>query len=213
MARFGAAIVAALQGGGVAACGKHFPGHGDTQTDSHVELPLVEHPLERLRNVEFVPFRAAIAAGVAAMMTAHVFMPALDEKRPATLSRRIVFELLRDELHFEGVIFSDDLEMKAIASTYTVPAAAVLAIGAGCDGILICSGDHETQTAALEALIYAVEKKELPFARVDDALKRQQQTRERFLTVLQRPLQGPALRQRLGLDEHRAIADEMARFL
>src|SRR5213593_1079996 len=77
VARLGAAIVAALQGEGVAACGKHFPGHGDTQTDSHLELPLVEHPLERLRSVEFVPFKAAIAAGVATMMTAHVFMPAL----------------------------------------------------------------------------------------------------------------------------------------
>ena len=147
------------------------------------------------------------------MMTAHVFMPAIDEKRPATLSRRVVTELLREELGFDGVILTDDLEMKAIASTYAVPSAAVLAIAAGCDGILICSGDHETQTAALEALIYAVENKELPFARIDDALKRQQQTRERFLTVLQRPLQGRALQQRLGRDEHRAIADEMARFL
>lgn len=215
VARLGAAIVMALQGGGVAACGKHFPGHGDTQTDSHLELPLVEHPLERLRSVEFVPFKAAIAAGVATMMTAHVFMPALDEKRPATLSRRIVFDLLRDELNFEGVILSDDLEMKAIASAYAVPSAAVLAIAAGCDGILICSGDHGTQSAALESLIYAVEGGELSSARVDDALRRQQRAKERFLTaaVASRPLQGSALRQRLGGDEHRAIADEMARFL
>jgi beta-N-acetylhexosaminidase len=213
VARLGAAIVTALQTEGVAACGKHFPGHGDTHTDSHLELPLVEHPLERLRQVEFLPFKAAIAAGVATMMTAHVFMPALDEKHPATLSRRIVYDLLREELNFDGVILSDDLEMKAIASTYPVPSAAVLAIAAGCDGILICSGDHTTQAAALEALIYAVESKQLPFARVDDALKRQQRARENFLTVLQRPLHGRALRQRIGLDEHRAIADEMARFL
>jgi beta-N-acetylhexosaminidase len=165
--------------------------------------------------VEFVPFRAAIAAGVATMMTAHVFMPALDEKRPATLSRRIVFELLRDELNFEGVILSDDLEMKAIASAYAVPRAAVLAMAAGCDGILICSGDHATQSAALEALIYAVESGDLPYARVEDALRRHQRARERFVTadVASRPLRGSELRQRLGLDEHRAIADEMARFL
>ena len=215
VARLGAAIIWALQSEGVAACGKHFPGHGDTQTDSHLELPLVEHPLERLRSVEFVPFKAAIASGVAAMMTAHVFMPALDEKRPATLSRRIVFDLLRDELNFEGVILSDDLEMKAIASTYAVPSAAVLAIAAGCDGILICSGDHTIQSASLEALIYAVESGELPSARVDDALKRQQRAKERFLTAraAPRPLQASALRQRIGRDEHRAIADEMARFL
>src|SRR5436190_4342654 len=198
VARLGAAIVAALQEEGVAACGKHFPGHGDTQADSHFELPLVEHSIERLRSVEFMPFKAAIEAGVATMMTAHVFMPAIDERHPATLSRRVVTELLRNELGFDGVILTDDLEMKAIAGTYAVPSAAVLAIAAGCDGILICSGDHETQTAALEALIYAVESGELPSARVDDALKRQQRTKERFLTasVASRPLEGPALRQR-----------------
>jgi beta-N-acetylhexosaminidase len=214
-ARLGAAIVTALQAEGVAACGKHFPGHGDTEADSHLELPLVEHPLERLRSVEFGPFKAAIAAGVATMMTAHVFLPALDETRPATLSRRIVFDLLREELNFEGVILSDDLEMKAIASAYAVPAAAVLAIAAGCDGILICSADHGTQAAALEALIHAVESGELPSARVDDALRRQQLAKERFLTsaVASRPLHGSALRQRLGCDEHLAVAAEMARFL
>ena len=89
-ARFGAAIVRGLQAEGVAACGKHFPGHGDTSTDSHLELPLVEHPIERLRDVEFKPFKAAIEADVATIMTAHVFMPALDEERPATLSARVV---------------------------------------------------------------------------------------------------------------------------
>src|SRR5213592_622949 len=118
VARLGSAIITTLQDEGLAACGKHFPGHGDTSTDSHFELPLVDHPPDRLRRVEFVPFRAAIAAGVATMMTAHVFVPALDEKRPASLSKRIVGDLLRDELSYEGVILSDDLEMKAIANEY-----------------------------------------------------------------------------------------------
>src|SRR4029077_16747275 len=121
VARLGAAIVRALQESGVAACGKHFPGQGDTSTDSQLELPLVEHPPERLREVEFVPFRAAIEAQVASIMTAHVFVPALDEKRPATLSRRIVNGLLREELQYNGVILSDDLEMKALANDYPVP--------------------------------------------------------------------------------------------
>jgi beta-N-acetylhexosaminidase len=85
VARLGAALIRGLQAGHVAACGKHFPGHGDTSTDSHLELPLVEHPPERLREVEFAPFRAAIEAGVATIMTAHVLVPAFDEKRPATL--------------------------------------------------------------------------------------------------------------------------------
>ena len=216
VARLGGAIVRALQGAGIAACGKHFPGHGDTSTDSHFELPLVEHPPDRLRRVEFVPFKAAIEAGVATIMTAHVLVPSLDEKRPASLSRHIVFDLLRDELHYQGVILSDDLEMKAIADGYAVPEAAVLAIEAGCDGVLICSGDHATQAAALEALVHAVEQERLPFGRVEDALKRQRRAKERFLASpigAAKPAAGRALRAALGRDEHRAIAEEMARFL
>lgn len=214
VARLGAAIIQGLQAEGVAACGKHFPGHGDTATDSHLELPLVEHPPERLRQVEFVPFKAAIQASVATIMTAHVFVPALDEQRPATLSRRIVTDILRKELLFDGVILSDDLEMKAIANPHTVPAAAVMAIDAGCDGLLICSGDSDLQGQALEALIHAVEDGSLAITRVEDALKRQQLAKERCLaaSVLSRPLGAKALGLALGRDEHRAIADEMARF-
>ena len=157
VARLGSAIVRTLQAEGIAACGKHFPGHGDTSSDSHHELPLVEHPPERLRETEFLPFAAAIEAGVATIMTAHVLVPSLDEKRPATLSKRVVTDVLRRELRFEGVILSDDLEMKAVANEYAVPISAVMAIEAGCDGVLICSGDHAAQVAALEALIHAVE--------------------------------------------------------
>jgi beta-N-acetylhexosaminidase len=214
VARLGSAIVRALQAEGVAACGKHFPGHGDTSTDSHLELPLVEHPPERLREVEFAPFRAAIEAGVATIMTAHVLVPALDEHAPATLSRRIVNGLLRQELKYSGVILSDDLEMKALANDYPVPESAVRAIEAGCDGILICAGDVDVQAAALEALVHAVETERIALSRVDDALARQQRAKERFLAagVAPRPLGGKALRQALGRDEHRQIADEMARF-
>lgn len=215
VARLGSAIIRALQGAGIAACGKHFPGHGDTSTDSHVELPLVEHPPDRIRRVEFVPFKAAIEARVATIMTAHVLVPSLDDKRPASLSRRIVFDLLRDELGYEGVILSDDLEMKAIAAQHAVPEAAVLAIEAGCDGALICSGDTATQVAALEALIHAVEQERIPYTRVEDALARQRRAKERFLgaAVAAKPAAGRALRDTLGRDEHLAIAEEMARFL
>jgi beta-N-acetylhexosaminidase len=215
VARLGAAIVQTLQREGIAACGKHFPGHGDTSTDSHFELPLVEHPPERLREVEFAPFRAAIAVGVATIMTAHVLVPSLDEQRPATLSKRVVTGILRHELHYDGVILSDDLEMKAIAKEYAVPAAAVMAVEAGCDGMLICSGDHATQAASLEALIHAVEEDRLRMTRVEDALKRQQRAKERFLmsTVGARPLSGRALRAAIGREEYRAIADQMSQFL
>ena len=115
VAKLGRVIIEELQRAGVAACGKHFPGHGDTATDSHVELPIVEHPPDRLRAVEFVPFKAAIEAGVAFIMTAHVLVVSIDEERPATLSPRIVTDILRHELGYTGVIVSDDLEMKAIS--------------------------------------------------------------------------------------------------
>jgi beta-N-acetylhexosaminidase len=216
VARLGAAIVKTLQAEGIAACGKHFPGHGDTATDSHHELPLVEHPPDRIRRVELKPFEAAIEAGVATIMTAHILVPSLDEERPATLSRRVVYDLLRDELKFDGVILSDDLDMKAIASRYAVPAAAVLAIEAGCDGVLICSGNHDTHAASLEALVHAIEEDRLRLSRVEDALSRQRRAKERFLAVpaaAARPLTGRALRAVLGRDAHRAVAEEMARFL
>jgi beta-N-acetylhexosaminidase len=214
VARLGSVIVQALQAGGVAACGKHFPGHGDTLADSHLELPLVEHPPERLREVEFLPFRSAIAAGVATIMTAHVLVPAFDETRPATLSRTVVTDLLRGELGYEGVILSDDLEMKALANDWSVPDAALLAIEAGCDGVLICSGDHDVQAAALEALVHAVEDGRLPLTRVDDALKRHQRAKERFLAagLAPRPLGPKALRDVIGRTEHQQVADDMARF-
>jgi beta-N-acetylhexosaminidase len=150
-----------------------------------------------------VPFKAAIEAGVATIMTAHVFLPALDEKRPATLSKRVITGLLREELKYDGVILSDDLEMKAVAKDYAVADAAVLAIEAGCDGVLICSGDHDTQVAALEALVHAVEQERLPLSRVEDALQRQRRAKERFLAVAAgaRPLAGRALRAAIGGDE------------
>ena len=215
VARLGSAIVRTLQAEGIAASGKHFPGHGDTGTDSHHQLPVVEHPPERLRQVEFVPFRAAIDAGVATIMTAHVLVPALDERRPASLSPTIITDILREELGYEGVIICDDLDMKAIANQYTAPTAAVLAIEAGCDAMLICSGDVDQKAAALEALVHAVEEDRLRPARVEDAFKRQRRAKERFLAaaVTARPPTGRALRQLLGREEHRAIAEEMARFV
>ncbi len=215
VARLGRAIVIALQDEGIAACGKHFPGHGDTLADSHNELPLVEHPPDRLRAVEFEPFRAAMAADVAFIMTAHVLVPSLDEERPATLSPAIVGRLLREELGFGGVILSDDLEMKAISAKRGVPGAAVDAIGAGCDAVLICSGDIDLQATTLEALVQAMETGTLSPARLDDALGRIRRAKERFL-ARQRPAASArfrALRSVLGRDEHQAIAAEMASFL
>ena len=221
----GSAIVRGLQDHGVAACGKHFPGHGDTSVDSHDELPVVEHPPDRIRRVECVPFRDAIGADVAFLMTAHLLAPALDEDSPATFSRPIVHGLLREELGFNGVILSDDLEMEALARTHTAPEAAVRAIAAGCDGVLVCrarvqdrSGDIEVLAAVLEALVYAVEDGRIPYARLEDALSRHRRAKERFLAdaVRAQPAgtgRGGQLSAVLGCDEHRRVADEMARYL
>src|ERR671914_4337 len=135
VAKLGRIIIEELQRTGVAACGKHFPGHGDTAADSHLELPIVEHPPDRLRAVEFLPFKEAINAGVAFIMTAHVLVTSIDDERPATLTPKIVQRLLREELGFDGVIVSDDLDMKAIADRYGPADAAVEAIAAGCDAV------------------------------------------------------------------------------
>jgi beta-N-acetylhexosaminidase len=213
VARLGVAIVRGLQEHGVAACGKHFPGHGDTSVDSHLELPLVEHPPDRIRRVECVPFRAAIAADVRFIMTAHILVPSLDETQPATLSRRVVYDLLRDEMGFEGVILSDDLEMKAIAATVPVPDAAARAIAAGCDGLLVCSGKPDVQYATLERLVHAVEDGTIPVKRLEDALARLRRAKERTLgEPPARVATAKTLRQTLGCDAHRRVADEMLQF-
>jgi beta-N-acetylhexosaminidase len=213
VAKLGAAIIRGLQENGVAACGKHFPGHGDTSVDSHLALPLVEHPPDRIRRVELVPFREAIRHDVAFIMTAHILVPSLDEETPATLSPAIVRGMLREELDFNGVILSDDLEMKAIADQYSVPDAAVRAIAAGCDGVLVCHGNADLQGATLEAVIHAVEDGRIPFKRAEDALARHRRAKERFLAAPVVPGRVPALRHVLGSDQHRRIADEIARFL
>jgi beta-N-acetylhexosaminidase len=213
VARLGKAIIETLQHEGIAACGKHFPGHGDTSTDSHFELPLIEHPPARLDEVELVPFRAAVEARVAAIMMAHIVVPAFDETRPATLSPRIVSELLKQQLGYDGLVVSDDLEMKAISGRYGIPEATVAAIAAGCDAVLMCGTSQETQIRALEAVIHAVEDGSLPLRRVEDALARHRRVKERFLgTRRPGPLSGKALQAVLGRDEHQAVAEAMARF-
>jgi beta-N-acetylhexosaminidase len=137
VARHGLAFAAGLAEAGLLACGKHFPGHGDTVEDSHFELPALPHAMERLEQVELVPFRAA-AGTVGSVMTAHIVFRALDPDRPATLSRRVITGLLREQLRYDGLVVSDDLEMKAIADHWTAGEAAIEAIRAGCDLVLIC---------------------------------------------------------------------------
>ena len=213
VSRLGRIIIQTLQGEGIAACGKHFPGLGDANLDPHLELPVVDHPPDRLEAVEFAPFRAAIEADVAAIMTAHILIPSLDEERQATLSPRIIDGLLKNKLGYTGLVVTDDLEMGAVKGRYGLPDATVGAIAAGCDVVLLCGTSQEPQAAALEAVIHAVEDDTLPIKRAEDALSRHRRVKERFLAPeTPRPLSGAALRALLGRDEHQAVAAEMARF-
>ncbi|MFI7591333.1 glycoside hydrolase family 3 protein [Micromonospora sp. NPDC049359] len=174
VARHTAAWIRGLQGGGVAACAKHFPGHGDTRVDSHHDLPRITADRARLDACELAPFRAAVAAGAQAVMTGHLLVPALDADLPATLSQRILGGLLRDELGFSGVVVTDAVEMRAVADRYGFAGAAVRALAAGADAICV-GGERSDEDAARElrdAIVAAVVSGELPEERLAEAAKR-----------------------------------------
>jgi beta-N-acetylhexosaminidase len=209
VARLGRVLVTELQAAGVAACGKHFPGHGDTDVDSHEALPVVGHDRARLDAVELVPFRAAIAAGVSAVMTAHVLVPALDAERPASFSPVVVGGLLKETLGFGGVVICDDLGMKAVSAATPLPEATVAAIAAGCDVTLLCNSTADEQTLAFEALIHAAEQGRLTEARLADAFARQRRMKEQPPVDPDRPPGGLDV---VGRPEHWAVASEMARW-
>jgi beta-N-acetylhexosaminidase len=205
VARLGTALVETLQAAGVAACGKHFPGHGDTRGDSHEELPVLDHDRRRLEAIELQPFRQAIAAEVASIMVAHLALPAIDPERPASLAPAVIQTLLKHALGFPGVVVSDDLGMKAVTDSRSLEVAAVDALVAGCDAVLLCNSSIDDQVRALEAVIRAAESQQLSRTRIDDAMGRQQRMKARFLA------EPPAARDLavIGCDAHRAVADEM----
>ena len=168
------------QAEGVLCCAKHFPGHGDTSGDSHLELPLLPHDRDRLDAVELPPFRDLIDAGVAAVMTAHLLLPALDPTHPATLSRAVLTGLLREQLGFDGLIVTDALVMEAIAGRYGPSEAAVLALEAGADLVLM-PGDAE---GAIDAIVAAVVSGRLTTERLEASLSRRQRALERCRAAL-----------------------------
>ena len=175
VARCGVALVQSMQAGGVAACAKHFPGHGDTDEDSHHDLPVLRHGRPRLEKVELPPFRAVIEVGVAAIMTTHVVFDAIDPGVPATMSRTAIDGLLRSELGFDGVVISDDLEMSAIADLPELRGdlgeAAVRAVEAGVDLVLCCHDPHR-QHRVIEALASAIDCGRIDHERVGRSHRR-----------------------------------------
>lgn len=209
--RVSAQVVAFIEGlreAGVLACAKHFPGHGDTAQDSHRELPILRHDRARVDRIELPPFRHAARAGVASVMTAHVVFDGIAPGTPATLSRGVVTDLLRGELGFRGVCFSDDLQMKAISARFPVEQAAVLAIQAGCDGLLVCT-DVDAQERVREALVRRAQGNADFAARLGEAHERMVAMRR--LAPL-RPVRDPGvLRELLDRAEFAALRDELAR--
>jgi len=212
VAALGRTIVEALQGAGLAAAGKHFPGHGDTSVDSHLDLPICELPLDRLRALELVPFRAAIAADVACMLTCHVLFTEIDEAHPATLSPRIVQGMLKEELGYQGAVITDDLDMQAIAARYSIEETVVRCLRAGCDGFLICNGDYDKKWRALEAVIREAEADRGFEQRVLDALARMRRPKARFLAG-RRSRPDPDRLAALAPIEHQMVAEEMRQWL
>ncbi len=181
---------------------KHFPGHGDTAVDSHLELPVLSHSQERLENLELVPFRGAIEAGVDSIMSAHLLIPSWDAQAPATLSRSILTGKLRQELGFEGLIVTDALIMGGIANTYGATEAPILAVEAGAD-ILLMPVDPE---GAIAALVEAVKKGRIPLARIHQSVLRIWQAKQKiFSVVTPKPKADPILHLALHLAQPQSL--------
>ncbi|MCW2899892.1 MAG: Beta-N-acetylhexosaminidase [Streptosporangiaceae bacterium] len=173
VARHAAAATTGLQQAGVAACAKHFPGHGATREDSHLGVPIVDADLDLLDRRELVPFRAAIDAGAQAVMTAHLNLPAITQGVPATLSHAAITGLLREHLGYQGVVVTDALDMRGASEKIGIPEAAVRALSAGAD--LMCLGSREYEDsvrAILEAIIAAVRSGRLPLERLAEGADR-----------------------------------------
>lgn len=186
---------------GVMACAKHFPGHGDTDRDSHHHLPVVEKELPDLLHVERRPFEAAVRAGVAAVMTAHVVYPELDPDYPATMSPQIVRGWLRDALGYQGLVVSDDMEMEAVRGRFALEDQLERACRAGVDLFLICSV-QDLQQEAFEILVRLQEREEAQHDWAEDSEGRLGAARERFL--LGRPPRPPL--SVLGAPAHKDLA-------
>jgi beta-N-acetylhexosaminidase len=180
VARLGSTVIRTMQAQGVMAVAKHFPGLGLASLDPHFELPKIDAGLEEIEGVNLPPFKAAIDEGVAAIMTSHAVYPALDPERPATLSSRILVDLLRKEMGFEGLIISDDLEMGAIAKTWGVAEGTATAFAAGSDVQLVCE-DQSYFLRGIKLIRGRILQGRIPFQRLLESYGRIQAAKERFL--------------------------------
>lgn len=208
-ARMGSAVCRGIQKMGVMAVAKHFPGHGDTKEDSHFSLPRVTKSLKELEELELIPFKRVIRGRVEAIMTAHILNDALDPKYPATLSEKTLDGILRKQLRYSRLIISDDLEMKAIADHYGPEEAAVLALNAGCD-LLIYRGDEGFPEKVVEAVVAAIERKELSLEKIEKSLQRIMAAKKVY-AEMKHPLDVTEVGNYIGLPEHFQLADQITR--
>lgn len=210
VAAMGAAAIEASEAAGVLATAKHFPGKGDVTVDSHLDLPHVPHSRDRLNRVELVPFKAAIAAGVGAIMTAHVTFPAIEPEPllPATMSQKVLQGLLREELGFEGIIITDDLFMGAISKSYGLAEAAIRSINAGADIVLMCHKPGE-QAMAIRAVWEAVRSGRISMERVDSSVRRVLSVKAQF--GIMTPPVPTRMPQGVGSQANRGLALAIAR--
>ena len=206
VSRLGVAYIHGLQGNGVLGTAKHFPGHGDTTVDSHFDLPTVNHNRERIHALELHPFRAAIDADVAAIMTAHIVYPTFDADRPATLSPAILTDLLRKELGFDGLIITDDMEMKAIDDRYRSGEAAVMAVEAGADIVMVLWTPVK-QLEVFDAMLSAVKSGRISQARLDQSVKRILKSKAAFD---RRFVDLEAVGRTVGTEAHQQLAQTIA---
>jgi beta-N-acetylhexosaminidase len=171
VAKLGIQTMKGLQSQNIVSVVKHFPGHGDTSVDSHIGLPVVQHDLKRLREVELVPFAQAIRNQADAIMVAHILLPKLDAKHPASFSKAIITDLLRKELGFQGVVISDDMTMGAVAQNYEIGEAAVQAVLAGTDVVLV-GHDYDKETSVIQALRQALLNKRITIEMLNSSVTR-----------------------------------------
>lgn len=209
VARLSAQFVRGTHAGGAMATAKHFPGHGDTDVDSHVGLPVVTASRERLQAVELVPFRAAIAAGADLVMSAHIALPALggDSATPATLRPDVMRGLLRDSLGFDGIVVTDALSMEGVGKGYTIEESVVRSIQAGTD-ILLRPGDDVTR--AINAVLAAVNSGVLQQERIDASVRRLLWGKARAGLASGRQVDVERVRDVVGIREHRALSQDVA---
>ena len=208
VAELGAAFVRGVQEHGAIATGKHFPGHGDTETDSHLGLPVIPHSRARMDSVEIFPFRHAIEAGMGAVMTAHISVPSLDGGvgDPATLSSAVLTDLLRDEMEFDGLLFTDAMDMSAISRGFGAEEASVRAIEAGADVILM----PPSVERAVEGIAAAVESGRIEASRIDASVRRILETKKQMGLDRDRTVQIDQIGQVVGIPAHTQVAAEIA---